>query len=1161
MNQNQRPSSAAIYGLAVASLAAIVISFSLFVSFALGSTQYFLLAGLSDPSQPGNVAGRFFGTVIALVAFVTYTLATWRYFSNVVSQVAPFDRACEEWRKVSGKEALVPDSAEATQLVENLRGIPPTSRLGKVVASWTNASPYSDAEAILDAEANPYRNFLNFLSSIASVLVLIGLVGNFFGLAEAARRLPELADVTSAKMTSTTTIQAQSQHMGNAEKMVGKEQSSTPADTSGKEMSAKILKITSGLQVVVVSSVMGIGGMIFLVIFVGYYRGIFNHLVAQEVLLMSAEIGSAVRPLHGGQNSANAIQELAKGVKAMATALEPIPSRLEKFDNVASQLAAAQLEMGGVVKQLDGALKAQLTQSNQSYGEYKEVLQDFKSYLVDRTESLTSLFQVSGTLGQRLTEMTDRVQKVQEHFETLVAAQKKNQLEYDNYSQLVRNLANEDKIKFRDFSEATIQEIKVSLRESAAELGKSSKDSRETLSGLVQDIKSQVEGLTSSVDSHLRNAQGSQQGLEQVVKAQVEGLAQSVRSHLTNAQESQQNLVKEITSVHKDLQAAQTGHLEKISEKFIEAQDRTSLLLVTVTGELQAYADSINTSSEVLLKKQSLAADSLSQSLEHMVSTLEQSAQSVGHQLAEGSRAQQEKLASAFADQVAAALKELGEFTQTSSASLQQQAKSSQEIQTELSQAVHKSLAVLEEARQRMAENADRWKTSQDLSVQNLFTRWNEEFARRHPATVVASSGEPSAVPTAAPSASAFDSQLGSELKEALQQMAQVMAQMQRSPAPEATPPAAAVAPPVPSEVLGQREREALLSTLSQANQEIREVVETAVGSLSARVEAQEQAWAERHAQQSKTLETLMSNLQQALAARPEVDPKSADTSAPAVAPPELPQALHEFRAYSEAALESLREQTQTNRKWVSEVEKTLEAATQTLEVSKSRLMEGEDRWRSSQELSMQGLFTRWTEEFAQAGLHLPEFQQSLARLDSCLDRLTKLGMHEVLVCAECGAIAPLAEGYCQGCQGSLSSACPQPVFLAKSWNHAQAQLDERLASIAGAVEGLNANLAQLDPGQPAAPAPAPAINLTPLLQSMQGLQEEVRQLRQDNDRHQNRLLALAESEPAPPAVAAAPIAVAPVEPTAIPVSEPTPDAPEPSGNLLRRIWPWRGKK
>jgi len=990
-----------------------------------------------------------------------------RYIEQVVSQLEPFDHAVKEWNKVRSKGILNPDSPEAATLLEGLTTLNTSSRLGKVVASWSDASPYSDAEAILDAEAAPYRNFLNFLSSIASVLVLIGLVGNFFGLAEAAKNLPQLADVTSAKVTTNTTIDSgKPETMGQAEKSVGKEQTSSQTEASGQEMSGKILKITNGLQVVVVSSVMGIGGMIFLVIFVAYYRGVFNHLVAQETLLMGTEIGSAIRPLHGGQNASSAIAELSQGVQAIAAAIQPIPGRMENFDKVASQLAASQLEMGSVVKQLDGALKHMLTESTRSHSEYKGVLEDFKKYLVDRTESLTSLFQVSGSLGERLSEMTDRTQSIQQHFESLVASQKKNQLEYDNYAQLVRNLANEERTQFRDFSETTIREIKSTLQEAALELSKSSKENRNTLAGLSDDLKVRVESLASTLE-----LQGGK------------------------SQESQQNLVKEIQSVHQDLQSAQTSHLEKISESFIRAQDQSTALLVSVKEQLQNYAEGMKSSSEEILRNQSQASDSLNSAFQQLMTSLGQSTEVVAGQLADSARAHQLALAGAFSQQVQEATRELGEFIQSTAAHLQQQAKASDEIRAQLSEAVHKSLNVLEEARQRMAEDADRWKTSQELSVQGLFTRWNEEFGRQNPA---AAQG---------PSAPAVAGQ-GVDIKDALEQLVQTMAQMQQNVPSQQT---------VNSEV----DQQALVATLSQANQEIGQLMESTIASLHTRVEAQEEAWAQRHAQQAQTLETLVSNLTQALAQRPSSQAAPVEVAPASATPAEVPQALQEFRAYSEAALESLRDQSESNRKWVSEVERTLEAATQTMEFAKARLQDGEDRWRTAQELSTQGLFSRWTEEFAQGGLHLPEFQQSLKRLDSCLDQFAKMGMHQVLVCAECGALAPQADGYCQACQASLTSACPQPVFLAKSWDKAQGQLDLRLASIAEAVQGLNQNLQQLEQRTPE-PTPRPLdtfqpLDLSPMLDSLQGLQHELRQLRQENEQYQRQLISLAESEPAPP--------------------------------------------
>lgn len=78
-----------------------------------------------------------------------------------------------------------------------------------------------------------------------------------------------------------------------------------------------------------------------------------------------------------------------------------------------------------------------------------------------------------------------------------------------------------------------------------------------------------------------------------------------------------------------------------------------------------------------------------------------------------------------------------------------------------------------------------------------------------------------------------------------------------------------------------------------------------------------------------------------------------------------------------------------------------------------------------------------------------------------------------------------------------------------------------RFVLIPKRTRGLNQNLQQLEQRTPE-PTPRPPdtvqpLDLSPLLDSLQGLQHEMRQLRQDNEQHQRQLIALAESEPAPP--------------------------------------------
>lgn len=1029
---------------------AAAVSALLFLTFLFGWTGYFKLAYLSDPSQPGNQAGRIFGGVISLVACLAYVFASIRFHSQVVSQTGAYDRACEEWSTLRTK--TTPTSEDFEKCLEGLRKIVtshPRTRVAKVIASWDDASPFSDAESVLEAEASPYRNFLNFLQSIASVLVLIGLVGNFFGLAEAAQNLPQLADIGSSKAVPTTQIKGQADTLSNssADKEVGRESSSQVTQQNTQEMSSKILKITNGLQVVVVSSVMGIGGMIFLVIFVGYYRGLFNHLVAQEVLLMSAELGSALRPLHAGGGTASAIKALSDSVSEMKDSLKSLPDRMVQFEKVAGQLGAAQTDMHKVVAQLDTVLRGQMTQATVAYTEYKEVLVGFQNYLVDRTESLNSLFENSAGVGQRLSDIVDRVQKVQTHFEELVSAQKRSQVESENYSAFLRGLVDEEREssekRFRSLSSELTSQFRESLERSAREIESSAQASRQAASQLSSEIKS----VMSSLERHLDT-----QRLESV------------------------NTKERLLEEFRTLQASS-------SQAWLEVQNGAGSKLAEVAEKVGNWSQSLQQSGTELMVQQRAQSDSMLQRMSDIAETVSKASLVAGEQLQAAVRQQQQEAMRTIVEQLRIAMSEVTELQSTSGSALKSQVENARQLQAQLQQAIERSVQVIEDANQRLQQQGDRWNTAQELHLQALFSRWRDEVASATPSM-------PSPVSNVIPSVS-----LPAELEKVLDQIRSALVELStRQTAPQ-------------QDVAQRLDVEALNQSLQQSQQELRELLDSALSKLGGRLEMVDSVAQKLEAHFFQHLQLLLDELPQRIgSALPSAVQRPDVAAAHTVSKAPEPNGQAELKAATESAARVLEQQTALASRWTAEMEKALEAVTATLDGARELVQVAEGRAGESAPAAIVPV---------QTAPQLVELQATVERLRASMDRVSQVDDSSLLVCGECGAVTQLAEGYCLACQANLVSACPMSVFLLRQSAKNQQPLEQRLMAMTSAVEQLQVQLQSLERVLPSlASSPAPVVALDTLIQPLQSLQEEVAQLRSESERHLQRLVELAETTP-----------------------------------------------
>ncbi len=889
MTINQRPSQAIISTLYFFSCLAAVVSLILFFSFFVGATGYFKLAYLSDPSQPGNQAGRIFGCVISLVACVAYVAAIVRFHTHVWQQTAAYDRACEEWAALRTKSS--PTSEDFEKCLEGLRKIVtthPKTRIAKVIASWDDASPFSDAEAVLEAEASPYRNFLNFLQSVASVLVLIGLVGNFFGLAEAAQNLPQLADIGSSKTVQTTEIKGQADTLNNssADKEVGRESSSQSTQQNTQEMSTKILKITNGLQVVVVSSVMGIGGMIFLVVFVGYYRGLFNHLVAQEVLLMSAELGSALRPLHAGGGTASAIKALSESVTEMKDSLKTLPDRMAQFEKVAGQLGAAQTDMHKVVAQLDTVLKGQMTQATAAYGEYKEVLVGFQNYLVDRTESLNSLFENSAGVGQRLSDIVDRVQKVQGHFEELVSSHKRSQTESENYSAFLRGLVDEEREasegRFRKLTQELSSQFRDSLERSAKEIESSSEASRRAASQMSDEVKD----IVSALERHL---------LEQ-------------RKESISTKE---RLLEEFRNLQ-----------SQSSQAWLDVQNGAGSKLSEVAEQVRSWSQSLQQNASELQTQQKALSESLLQRLSDFSKELSRTAEEARDQLKTMVGQQQQEAAKTMCEQIGSTLSQVSALQSAAGSAWEAQAANARQSQADLQQAITRSIQVLEEASQRIQQQGDRWNTAQEMHLQALFSRWRDEVASAPPAV---SPVTPSLSPTVV---------LPSELQRTLEQLRAALQDL-------AARPTSGSAEPGP-----RFDVEALQHSLQRSVQDLRELLDGTLSNLGGRLEMSAALAQQNEGRWVRQLEEMLEQLPQRIAVALPSSPSGNEERTVLAVPVSETSAAGsaEFQAAVEAVTRVLEQQSEQAGRWSAEMERALGSITAALDQARQLAQVSEGR-------------------------------------------------------------------------------------------------------------------------------------------------------------------------------------------------------------------------
>jgi hypothetical protein len=302
--------------------------------------------------------------------------------------------------------------------------------------SWRDSSPDSDAEYLIEGMVVPVRQQLGVLQTIASILVLIGLVGNFFGLSEAVQKFPNLTRTrpAAAEVSKTKTeIKAEAPTRGKSGSTVSnvtqKQVGNAPAPAIDEKTTEKAMTdIAASLQVVVISSVMGIGAMAVLLLLVAVFKAILNSLVAREVVLMSAEIGSLVRPKGSSGMS-----------EALESALTSLPEKLLSFElsaaKITQSLGSYGADFGKISESLEKLLEHQLRDAQKAYLDYQSTLLKFTTVMEDERASVVQLVDTTSRLCDGLENIAKAVKGVATRSEDLTGRLGTIQLHYETYLQ------------------------------------------------------------------------------------------------------------------------------------------------------------------------------------------------------------------------------------------------------------------------------------------------------------------------------------------------------------------------------------------------------------------------------------------------------------------------------------------------------------------------------------------------------------------------------------------------------------------------------------------------------------------------------------------------------------------------------------------------------
>lgn len=337
---------------------ALAVTTTLLLTFITGETAWFGWLGLPDPSRSVEVmvgrnlwehmpvVGWYVGIVISLLLSLGTVMASWVFVSDVQGPGHALDDARAAWTNC--RDDLRSGSlTTSTALQALLQAIPSGTRVRNVLEVWSHDDPSADASLLLAARAGQPRHTLGWVATLANTLVLIGLVGNFFGLAEAVRQLPGLhrsqmeGVEVEAPVSSEPALQTRQQTVevnGARIKMTTTRRvprASTVSQVrrrSAIEAGGYLDMISAALGVVVCSSVLGILSMALLVTYVSSVRSMLDRDIFEEAAFLEGEVA----PLLRGHDDA-----LRKALESTASVLSILPVQVAEVKGATDRMTAA----------------------------------------------------------------------------------------------------------------------------------------------------------------------------------------------------------------------------------------------------------------------------------------------------------------------------------------------------------------------------------------------------------------------------------------------------------------------------------------------------------------------------------------------------------------------------------------------------------------------------------------------------------------------------------------------------------------------------------------------------------------------------------------------------------------------------------------------------
>ncbi len=728
-------------------------SLFLAITFTGAWTDYVVYFGLANPK---GTAGQLFGSLVAWPLTFSLAFGVYWFWRHVLSQITAYAEASRKWEALLEKETGLDESGKpkrldekaAEELVQEIARLQPAyARVVRAAKSWLDPSPDSDAEMVIEGVANRCRQHLSLLQAVASVLVLIGLVGNFFGLSEAVREMPRLTEaaqpVPQASRTPTTNVSRDGQYF-NAQTKVS-EVPPPATETANKSVEG----ISKGLEVVVVSSVLGIGGMIGLLLFVAVFRNFFNHLVGEEVLLMATEIGTAVRPglTPAGLGDAESLQ---KNLQSLHTTLDTLNQRLATFE-------AKDRDLGKLTDQLDLTLKRHLEAEDTRFSELRQALTDLTQFLESRNETLTGVLSAAVGTGRQLEGLAISVNKLGTGLTQMVDSQQQTLVDLEAYAGLVRSMASEEHEKrderhrelvdsltgqldqrmqgwlarvdeqreaYLKQSQDAFDQVEQSLGklvgELTSELGRQSRESREhqsklsqasekQLARLQEDWGSLVKGLLADLDRQSRESREHRSELSQETGKRLAELQQGWAELMKSLESELDRQGQETRQHHSELSQATEKRLAELQENWGKLAG--GLIERLEQGEANGLT-ARQEADEKLTARLAEIESSLTRDLGRLSDSLSERLPEAGRALetvAEGVRASQRELH----DELKRVSELLGDLS-----------KGQGEATSAARAVLDEATRTLNATRERILELQDRWNVNLEELAREIFEQW-----------------------------------------------------------------------------------------------------------------------------------------------------------------------------------------------------------------------------------------------------------------------------------------------------------------------------------------------------------------------------------------------------------------------------------------------------